>query len=84
MKSPLRNLRERLSLTQRELAALSGTSQGHVSEVERGIAELGARLELFLTELGEEAFAVVPQHREYMEKQRQILRAAVEDRHDRD
>lgn len=83
MKSPLRNLREKLSISQRELATVSGASQGHVSEAERGMAELGPQLEKFLTELGEDALAVIAQHHAYMESESRHLRAAIQHRQSR-
>ncbi len=74
-KSPTKQIREKLRLTQTQFATAAGVSKGHMSEVETGIAPLSEKIKIFLQELLIDVEAVEEKHRAYMEFKRRQYRA---------
>ena len=79
-KSPIRQMREKLQLTQTQFAAVTGVSKGHMSEVETGIAPLSEKIKEFLRELSIDVEKVEKEHNVYMEYRRQQYRAIAAER----
>ena len=75
--SPIEKWRKKLGLTQAELAELSGASQGHISQVENATAEIGDKLEEFLTNVGKSANDALKNQKEFMELNRKDLLAKI-------
>lgn len=75
IKSPTKQIREKLQLTQTQFAAAAGVSKGHMSEVETGIAPLGEKLKRYLEELSIDVKAVEREHRAYMDFKKKQYRA---------
>ena len=67
MKSPIKQIREQLKLTQSQFAAVTGASKGHMSEVEAGIASLGDKIKSFLEQISVDVDSVEDKHKAYME-----------------
>jgi len=78
--SPIRQIRERLRLTQAQFAAAAGVSKGHMSEVETGIAGLSEKIKEFLRELFIDVEKVEKEHNAYMDHRRQQYRAVAAER----
>lgn len=78
MDSPLKKLRETLELSEQELATLAGVSQGHVSNVERGIADLGDKLEVFLTKIKADVTKIINCHKLFMEARRKEMQSKLQ------
>jgi len=61
--SPVKQIREKLQLSQTQFAAAVGVSKEYVSEVEAGIAPLDKKLKLFLEKLFVDVETVEEKHR---------------------
>ncbi len=72
-RSPIKQIRERLQLTQAQFAA-AGVSGGYMSEVETGVASLSDKMKEFLRELFIIVEMVEEEHNIYMEFKRQQYR----------
>ena len=68
--SPIKQIRERLQITQAQFAAVAGVSSGHMSEVETGVASLSDKIKEFLRELFIDVETVEEEHNVYMEFKR--------------
>ncbi len=73
-RSPIRQIRERLQLTQAQFAAVAGVSNGHMSEVETGVASLSDKIKEFLMDLYIDVETVVEKHNVYVEFRRRQYR----------
>ena len=73
-RSPVKQIREKLRLSQTQFAAAVGVSKGHMSEVEAGIAPLGKKLKLFLEKLSVDVETVEEEHKDFMNCKRQQYR----------
>ena len=74
MRSPIKQIREKLQLTQAQFAAGAGVSSGHMSEVETGVAPLSDKIKEFLRELFIDVEMVEEKHNVYMEFKRRQYR----------
>jgi len=74
MESPFRELRNRLGLTQPEMAAIAGVGQSHISEVENGLAALGDKLEAFLEGISEDVATLKERHDRFMQERSKELK----------
>ena len=73
-RSPVKQIREKLQLTQAQFAAAAGVSGGYMSEVETGVASLSDRFKEFLRELYIDVETVEEKHNIYMEFKRRQYR----------
>jgi len=67
MESPIKELRKNLKYTQRELAAAAGESQGHISDVEKGLIPLDRKIIDFLELVGIDSAETNQRQKDYME-----------------
>jgi len=67
MESPIKELRKNLEYTQRELAAAAGESQGHISDVEKGLIPLDRKIIDFLELVGIDSAETNQRQKDYME-----------------
>ena len=73
MESPIKELRKNLRYTQRELAAAAGDTQGHISDVEKGLIALDHQLIDFLELVGIDSAEIEQKQKEYMEETKKQL-----------
>lgn len=72
MRSPLKEFREYMGLTQMQFAKLAGVSQGHVSEVESGVADAAPALVSYIKKSVENGEGVLSKQEKFMrEKSRE-------------
>lgn len=76
VKSPLLELRKERGMKQGQLAILIGCSKGHLSDLEKGYADLRPEIIESLGNLGLDGNEVAQQHREYMEWKKDELKRA--------
>lgn len=80
MRSPLKEFREHLGLTQMQLAKLAGVSQGHVSEVEGGVADPAPALVSYINERVENAEEILAEHEKFVREKRREWQADLDRR----
>ncbi len=71
MESPLQEWRKSKGLTQKQLANLAGVSNGHLSEIENGIAAMCDKLKKLLKATG--AVDIILEQEKFMEEQKAEL-----------
>ena len=74
MKSPLRQIREKLSMTQHQLALALGISQSHVSHIELGYVALSKHVVKQLSELNFDTKKLVSLQQKFVEFKRRECR----------
>lgn len=67
MESPVKQLRQRLGLSQDDFSQQVGVSQSYLSNVERGIAPVKGKLRRYLEEVAEDASDVAEKQEEFIE-----------------
>ena len=76
VKSPFKELREQLKMTQPDITTLTHVPQSHICQVEKGRVDLGERLEGFIDFLettGRDTHDVKTRHREFMKEKKREL-----------
>ena len=74
--SPVRELRKKLGMSQREFALLIGKSAGYLSDLEAGMTNLADDMLRELTAIGADTDELAERHRSFMEQKRGELRKA--------
>lgn len=71
IKSPMRAFRERLSMSQAEMAAMIGCSNAHLYKIESGFVDISPKIIDALAEVDPEVAEVIgEQHKKYMDQKR--------------
>lgn len=74
MKSPIKQMRKRLKMTQADFAEAVGVSRGHMCEVDSGIAPLSEKIKDFLKDIFVDIEAVEKEHNAYMKYRQEQYR----------